>query len=340
MNAELDRLPGPILVVGGYGYGNVGDEAILSGLLAKLGPRPVTVVSRDPAETTRLHGVPAIPHAAAVAALRHHRAVVIGGGGLFGRDMGRVGRLLPLFGLMAVALGRAVGVGGVDVDPRLALSARVPVPALMRRAAHVTVRDRRSIAILEGWNVQATVAPDLSCSMPEASVGVGAELLRSAGVDPDRPVIGLALTGVRPELADAALTAVSGAMNALPEAQFCFMPMSRHPTVAAHDDLRLAQRLQDAQPRLAIVTAAAHPADVLSAFGQLSAVVSMRYHGMLFAERAGVPLVPLVYAEKNVRWLDELGIEAVPAASEPLTAALRAALAGDERANRRRRVAS
>ena len=332
MNAELDRLPGPVLVVGGYGYGNVGDEAILAGLLASLGPRPVTVLSRDPAETTRLHGVPAIRHAAAVVALRRHRAVIIGGGGLFGRDMGRVGRALPLFGLFAAALGRPVAIEGVDIDTQLAPSARLLVPAMLRRAVHVTVRDRRSLAILEAWNVRGSQAPDLSYSMPEAPASVGLELLRAAGVDLDRPVVGLALTGVRPELANAALDAVSGAMDEMPNTQFCFIPMSRHPTVATHDDLRLAHRLRDAQPRLAIVKAAAHPAALLSAFGQLSAVVSMRYHGMLFAERAGVPLVPLVYAEKNVRWLDEHGLEAVPAAADPLTAALRQALARGERA--------
>jgi polysaccharide pyruvyl transferase WcaK-like protein len=81
---------------------------------------------------------------------------------------------------------------------------------------------------------------------------------------------------------------------------------------------------------------------VLSAFEQLSAVISMRYHGMLFAERVGVPLVPLVYAEKNVRWLDERGLRAVPAEAGPLTTALHAALAGGERPGSRpiERVAS
>ena len=85
------------------------------------------------------------------------------------------------------------------------------------------------------------------------------------------------------------------------------------------------------QPRLAVAEGECHPAAVLSAFGLLSAVVSMRHHGMLFAERASVPLVPLVYAEKNVRWLGERDLVAIPAAVEPLLAALRTALARDGR---------
>jgi polysaccharide pyruvyl transferase WcaK-like protein len=342
MTGILDGLAGPVLVVGAYGYRNLGDEAILAGLLAKLGDRVVTVVSRDPAATRRMHRVPAIGIPAAGPALLRHRSVVIGGGGLFGRDMGSIGRLLPLFGLAAEALGRYVVVDGVDVDGDLSRTARALVPRLLRRANDVTVRDRRSVVILEGWNVHAHLGPDLSAWMPMAPIEAGRRLLRAAGVDTHLPVVGLALAGVRPDLADAALDAVAASMDALPDTQFCFIPMSRHPRVPTHDDLRLARRLQAGRPRLAILEGSHHPADVLSAFEQLSAVISMRYHGMLFAERVGVPLVPLVYAEKNVRWLDEHGLLAVPAEAVPMITALRSALAGGERAGSRpiERVAS
>lgn len=329
------RLPDPVLVVGAYGYRNVGDEAILSGLLAKLGARPVTVVSRNPDETRRLHSVAAIGIGSAAAALWNHASLVIGGGGLFGRDMGRLGRLLPAYGLVAAGLGRTVVIEGVDVDEQLPLSGRLLVPWLMRRAARVTVRDRRSAAILERWGVPANVAPDLSCWMPMADPEVGRHLLRAAGADLSRPVVGLALTAVQPSLADAVVTAVCGAMDALPEAQFCFIPMSRHPWLPSHDDMNVAARIRDAMPRLAILDCDAHPAAVLAAYAQLSAIVAMRHHAMLFAARTEVPLVPLAYAEKNVRWLDERGVRALPAELGPVIAALRTALAGDARATSR-----
>lgn len=326
MTDPFDRLPQPILIVGGYGYRNLGDEAILAGMLARIGPRDVTVVSRNPAETTRLHGVPAVAIGRAARALMFHRSVVLGGGGLFGRDMGRFGRLLPAFGLVASALGRPVLIAGVDVDDRLAASARMLLPQLMRVAQEVVVRDQRSVAILAEWGVSARLEPDLSAWMPASADVVGRRLLHEAGVDRRRKVVGLALTGVRAALVRPALDAVDAAMDAMPEVQFCFVPMSRHPRVARHDDLRLARRLQAAQPRLIILDGDHHPADVLAAIGQLSALVSMRYHGILFADRASVPLVPLVYAEKTRRWLDERGVPAIPLQAGPLTAALRAAL--------------
>jgi polysaccharide pyruvyl transferase WcaK-like protein len=258
--------------------------------------------------------------------------LVIGGGGLFGRDMGTIGRLLPGFGLAAAALGRPVHVEGIDLDARLAPSARLLVPQLMRRAVHVSVRDTRSVELLREWGVPAILAPDLSTWMAVAPVKQGRSLIRSAGVETRRPVVGVALTGVVRTLADQALDAVTGAMDAMPDVQFVFLPMSRHPSVAAHDDLVLARRLQAIRPRLMVVDEMAHPAVVLAAFSQLTAVIAMRYHAMLFAERARVPLVPLSYAEKTVRWLDERGISPVRPRTDDVIAALRDAVVRDERA--------
>jgi polysaccharide pyruvyl transferase WcaK-like protein len=322
------RLRDPVLVVGAYGYRNLGDEAILAGLLAKLGERAVTVVSRNPSETSRMHGVPSIGLGKTPAALRNHASVIIGGGGLFGRDMGRFGRLLPAYGLVAAGLGRTVVLEGVDIDEELALSGRILVPPLMRRAARVTVRDRHSAAIAAEWGVSAHVAPDLSSWMPMADPGVGRRLLQAAGLDLTKPVVGLALTAIQPGLVDAIVAAACGAMDDLPDVQFCFIPMSRHPFVAAHDDMRLAARIRSARPRLTILTGDPRPGEVLAAFAHLSGVVAMRYHAMLFAARTGVPLVPIAYAEKNVRWLGERGLRAELAAPAPVSAALRSALAG------------
>ncbi len=331
MSMALERMAEPVLVIGGYGYGNVGDEAILAGLLARLTDRQMSVVSRDPEGTRRLHAVDAMGIREAAGALRRHRALIIGGGGLFGRDMGAIGRLLPAFGLLAGALGRQVLIEGVDIDAKLSPSARLFVPTLMRRAAHVSVRDRGSIGVLRNWGVSADLAPDLSNWMPMAPVGDGRALLRAASIDTSRPVVGLALTGVQPAVGDHALAAVAGAMDALPGVQFVFLPMSRHPSVIKHDDLVFAERLRAMQPRLAVVDESSHPSIVLAAFTQLTAVVAMRYHGMLFAERAGVPLVPLAYAEKTARWLAERGRSPVAARTPAVLAALRDALLCDWR---------
>ena len=323
----LAGLAEPILLLGGYGYRNVGDEAILAGLLRQIGPRRgVTVVSRMPAETAALHGVAAIPPRDAIRALRSHRSLVIGGGGLFGRDMGALGRLLPLYGLVASGLGVQVAIHGVGVDRGMRPIAARLLRRLAKRAVAFTVRDQRSREILAEWGIGAQVIPDLSASVEPVPAAIGSELLRRAGIDPARPVVGLALTAVRAQQTADLEAAVADCIGALPDVQFCFVPMSQHPFVHAHNDLLLGRRLQARSPRLAILEGSFRPEEVMAVFGSLSAAVCMRYHSLLFAARVGPPIIPVPYAPKCEAWLDEHGLQPVRVEGTTLAAAVEGAV--------------
>ncbi len=325
----LDNLPEPILVVGGYGYRNVGDEAILAGLLDQIGrERSVSVASRAPAETAALHGVRSISLRQAALGMRSHASLVIGGGGLFGRDMGAIGRLLPVYGLLASHLGLQVAIHGVGVDRGMRPMGARLLRRLAGRAVSFTVRDGRSAEILAEWGIRADVAPDLSAAVEPAPASVGWELLRGAGLDPDRPVVGLALTAMRPHQGAALEGAVAHCIAELPDVQFCFIPMSQHPFVHSHNDLLLGRRLQALSPRLAILEAALRPEEALALFGCLSATVCMRYHSLLFADRMGSSIIPVPYAPKCDAWIAEHGLRPVLLAPATLASAIRGAVGG------------
>jgi polysaccharide pyruvyl transferase WcaK-like protein len=320
----------PILVIGGYGYRNVGDDAILAGLLHVLGREGVTVVSRMPAETAARFKVASVGIAEALPALRRHRGVVIGGGGLFGRDMGLVGRLLPAFGLFAAMAGRDVALVGVGIDGGMPRVATGLVRALARRATRVVVRDEASAAELASAGIDVDVRDDLSTFAPSAGLAAGRRLLRSAGLDPmKRPVVGLSLTAVDPELVEPVLLAVMSAVDALPSVDFCVVPMSRHPFVAAHNDELLVRRIAALRPRVRVL-ATDDPAAVLGVFEALSAAVCMRYHSLLFAERAGIPIIPIAYAEKCRHWLDQRGLVAIEVTAAAMTREIRRAVDAGE----------
>ena len=316
-----------LLVVGGYGYRNAGDEAILAGLLRLTGRDGVTVVSRAPAETAAIHGVRSIPIRSAPAALATHPGLVIGGGGLFGRDMGTLGRLLPLAGLVASGLRRDVALLGIGVDREMPGSTRRLLKRLGHRACAVVVRDAASREVLAGLGIPATLAPDLSSLVESAGDTAGRRLLEAAGLHPARrPVVALAVTGVDPVLGDRVERSVVAAVDALPDVDFVLVPMSRHPFVPAHNDELLARRLVAQRPRLRIVAPPDDTASLLGLFEACSAAVSMRYHSLLFAERAGIPIVPIAYAEKCRHWLEERRIAEVDPSPSALVTALCAAL--------------
>jgi len=323
------HLPEPILVLGAYGYRNVGDEAILAGLLRQLDSGvKVSVISRSPAETQAILGVRSVGISSALAELRRHRSLLIGGGGLFGRDMGALGRLVAPFGLTAAAMGRTVAIAGVGVESELPMTTIAALRLLARRAVSITVRDRHSQSLLSGWGIESALTEDLSEWMPPGTRKDARGILRAAGLESGRPIVGLCLTDVGQGSSGLLEKAVAELVDAFPEAQFCFIPMSQHPFVPAHNDLLLGIRLRAASPRIAVLDGQHHPADVLAIFPLLAAAVCMRFHALLFSARAGIPLVAIPYAEKCQTWLDEHEIAATAPRGPDLVAALRAALEG------------
>lgn len=327
--SELGALPTPILILGGQGYDNAGDEAMLAGLIQVLGRDRVSVVSRRPAQTGALHQVRTVGAAGLPLALLRHRTLLIGGGALFGRDMGILGRLLPFVGLAAVVAGRSVALAGISVDEKTPRAMR-PVLALLGRAARlVQVRDRASVTFLAGLGVAAVLAPDLSEFVEPASSAAGRAVLSAAGVPEGRPVVGLALTAVEPTLAAKVEAGLPEWLAAYPGAAFVAIPTSRHPFIESHDDLVFARRLAAANPGIHVVPGPLDPSTMLALFGELDAAIAMRYHALHFAKRAGIPVVPLPYAPKCVAWCEDEGIEA--ASVETVVARLGAALTPRDR---------
>lgn len=77
---ELKNKQGGILILGAYGFGNMGDEAILQGILEKMKNKEnVDVVSATPRETEILHQVKSI--SMKQVDLAKYSAVILGGGG-------------------------------------------------------------------------------------------------------------------------------------------------------------------------------------------------------------------------------------------------------------------
>jgi polysaccharide pyruvyl transferase WcaK-like protein len=340
LEQDMASLPEPILVLGATGYRNVGDEAILGGLLTELGDRRITVVSRRPQATTAIHRVRAIGLAEAPVALERHRSLVIGGGGLFGPDLGLLGRLIGPFGLWASWRGLDVAIVGVGVDAKLPRVAATALRRLLPRSRFVGVRDEASAAIVRSLGGSAVVEPDLGTRLQPASPDDAATLLARVGLDLERPIVGLALAGLHSDAAggeDRLIEAIAEAIRRLPKVQFVALPMSRHPFRPAQDDVGLAVRLGAACPSVAVVEQLDDPRVALAAFGRLDAALCMRYHSLVFAERWGVPLVALPYAPKCRTWLEEHGVAPTPADPDMLVAALERALV--ERARRGRTAA-
>lgn len=307
-----------VLVIGGYGCGNTGDEAILSVLLRDLRReerREVRVVSADPRQTTGMHSVDAVAAAPAslAGALRWCDALVIGGGGIFSGYMGTRSMALPALALAAEAAGRTVvfrALGAYDSTPRPVARALV---AAMQRARFVSVRDEASVDALRRWGLDRAIVRE-----PDPALRLARRPYN--GLLPDGAV-GLAFRRVRDPLTQHRIEAeFVRTLNALVEAGRVpvLLPFCAHPSAEVEEDLAYAQTLRRhaAHPdAICIAGDARHPGELLDAVSRLDAIVAMRFHAIVFAHVARTPVLALPYDDKCASFVHEHHLSSLPLAS-------------------------
>lgn len=276
-----------LLLSGYYGFGNLGDEAILEGLIGGLTPRgfELTVLSHAPRETRAAHGVMARARlAGAIPALVACDALVSGGGGLL-QDVTSRRSLRYYLALVRLAkrLGKRALIYGQSVGP-LSAAGRAEVAAALA-GVPVAVRDEASQRLLAELGLAAALTADAALLLepPPVEKTEATLLIPRAGY----PEITEALA----RLARSLLAA--GQRVALSAVQ------------AGEDEPELAHLLARA-PGLER-WAAASVSELLAHAGRARYVVSGRLHGLVLAAAAGTGFAGLVYDPKVRAFLAEAG---------------------------------
>jgi polysaccharide pyruvyl transferase WcaK-like protein len=343
--APIDlRWDGEVVVVGNYGNRNLGDEATLSSLLHHLRRRRpqvrATVVSFDPSDTERRHGVTAVPARAG------RRS---GGAGGFGRVSGRVrqsGRQVSALWLKARALAKAdwlIFGGGGQIDDQFGgawgaprrlfgwtAAARLagcrvaflnvgagpldsPVSRLLSRwalslASIRTYRDEDSRALVERLGVAGPhhVAPDLAFGLP-TSPRVTSNRTRP------RVVVNLFphqddryLPKSERRLFDQYLSTMTAFVRWLTvDHEVVLMPTQLRADPPMIDDL--LARL-DARSRTDLrVASVATCDDLMAELQQADYLVASRFHGILLGLSQGLPVLALSNHPKVDALMRDLG---------------------------------
>ena len=304
-----ERRPRRAAIVGFIGYGNLGDEIILAGIEALLGPSPISVTTLfggpDLAHTSsfrdarRVSPWRSLPTLRALRELRRVDLLLVGGGGLF-NDYWPF--LIPRYLAWVIAAriaGARVAWLGVGVGP----IRRRPWRWLTRLAARLSdralVRDASSAQLLGGPSARVSVIPD-----PALFVRLPAE--RHPG-----PFLGLIVRGpVQDDEARAAIlvellaeAAAAGRTAGLEPRVLVMAPSADHAFAE-----RLADHLGRSGDRPPIVALGPTAAGLWRQLGELEACVSVRLHGVLLSALAGVPCVPIAYDDKVTLAAEQLGI--------------------------------
>lgn len=293
-----------IAISGYYGFGNAGDEAVLSATLAELRRRmpdaEIVVLSADRDATRDAHDVRAASRWPPGALRRTIAAtdLLLSGGGSLLQDATSARSLM--YYLLTLHCARAAGVPYVihaqGLGPLGGWWARRAAAYSLARAAAVTLRDEASAQLARELGVPdqlVTVAADPAFLLEPAAQAEADALLAEAGADSAGPLLGMVVREWR------------GARDLLPGlarvgrlaaeqwgAQVVVLPFS--PVADAEVSHELAALLPDA----ALIEADLHPRVLMAAIGRLSALVAMRLHALVFAAAQAVPAVGISYDPK------------------------------------------
>jgi len=318
MTYGLSKASGDVFLMGG-GAGNVGDEAILTGLLQDISPSvdSITLVSHNAEYTVEQQPFPSDISvrpvepdiSKLVGSLLTHDSFVISGGGHFSRYMGNYTKLLPLYMLFARVLSKPVYWSAIGVYPSTPEYVMYPLVSALKSSTSVTVRDPISKSNLKSYGVtDVDLVPDPATQLiPNKSAGK--ELLVQAGLDNANPTIGIAArrvlsSDINSRLQDAYERVAQYYQNK--GWNVVYIPFSSHPYKNVEQDEDVCMSLSEKTPGATVLNYE-KPTELLGTISHINAMVTTRLHSMIFSHIVGTPFAAIEYAAKCSSLLEHYG---------------------------------
>jgi polysaccharide pyruvyl transferase CsaB len=340
----LQRSP-RVVVSGYYGFGNCGDEAMLFAIVTQLKKRmpalEVVVLSRRPEDTARDFGVEAIPRRdfrLIWRELKKADLLLSGGGSLF-QDVTSPRNVFYYAAIiiMAKLLGRRICLYGQGLGPLKRRISRYLVRRVANWADVITLRDEGSLEELRalgvGRRVFVTTDPVLGLEAESADRERGRALLAAAGIETgpesSTPAPGdeagrrreqQQATATRSPLAGVSLrpwphlrqsvTAVAQTADRMKAQgwQVVLIPLQA-------SDLQILNQVRETMRQPAVILENIRGfRDLMAVMAHLDFGLGMRLHFLIFAALFGVPAVGLGYDPKVGRFMDQIGLPAIPLA--------------------------
>jgi polysaccharide pyruvyl transferase CsaB len=310
-------------ISGSYGGLNLGDEAILSGIVAELRralPVEITVFSRDAEDTRERHQVERVlpvrklSRDEVLPEIQRLDLLILGGGGiLFDGEAQNFLREVMLAHEHRVP----VMVYAVSAGPLRDPAAQDTVREALARSEVVTVRERGARQILEEIGVKSEIAVTADPALLLKPEPVPADALKREGLDSGRPLVGMSVRepgAAAPEISEQIyhrlLADVADFMVDRYDADIVFVPMEPNMLDTQQCHAVAAQMLR--AQRATVLKGAYTSGQLLTLMKSFAFVVGMRLHFLIFASLQNVPFVALPYAPKVHGFLDDLNISMPP----------------------------
>ncbi len=303
-----------IVVSGYYGFANAGDEAMLAAMIEALTDiEPninITVISGDPDDTKRRHGVSAVyrlnyPEIAKVMAKSQ---LLISGGGSLLQDVTSDRSLYYYLSIMMLAkkLGKSVMLYAQGIGPVQGALAQGAMRYIGNMVDLITVRDDGSYEELKRLKVTKPpiyITADPVLAMHQVDRQIGRAILRKHGQEGVAPLIGISVREWK-DWGHFKQVLAHAADQMIEElgARVVFIPM-QYP-----DDLSVSKKIANRMKNRAEVLPGEYTtSELLSLVGNLDLLIGIRLHALIFAAVMHVPMAGISYDPKIDRFLETIG---------------------------------
>lgn len=297
-----------IFLIGGYGVGNIGDEAILSGILKrfrKINPKlHFCSIANRPSEVKKIHNISAVK----VLSFKFFRmlfnsdTIVIGGGTIFRKKMRIIAQLIPLVALFfSIFTKKKVIFYSLGIDKNTSFIAKLFLVPSMNLSNFISVRDNDSMLILKKWGIKKEIN-----LIEDPSLNLDYKKF------PRTSDIGISLRCINQNTTKK----FAFFLDRLIEEKKCkvvFFPFSRHFFNPAENDFIFAKKIRNEmknKDKFKIFNKK-NPYDVMSEISKMKFVIAMRLHSMIFAYRTKTPMIPISYSQKCDSFLKSINLEAI-----------------------------
>jgi polysaccharide pyruvyl transferase WcaK-like protein len=291
----------------------VGDNCILSHVLRRFARNSgsICIPSRRPLHIAKQYNVDSVRLFSFrfVSEFVKSNELIIGGGGIFSRYIGPYARFLPLVAIVAKLFSKKVVYYRVGVYRSTPSFVRGLVKLSMSCSDEISVRDdasRSAIGFVNKIrNVMTASDPGLTLEPIKAEEARG--LLLNEGIQ-DGFLVGFSLKPTIHETTNARIISefakFSDWLIEKFDAKVVFLPFSFNQMRAVENDVNIAKEVHRAlkvgnRDSFRIIQGGVYaPNEIKGIIGIMSALVGMRFHSLLFAYSAGIPLIGVSYEEK------------------------------------------
>lgn len=305
-----------ILVSGYFGYNNIGDEAILKGLIdgirAKSSDVDIVVLSKNPDWTRAKYNVIAVDRSNVfdiITAVKKCDMLVSGGGSLLQDVTSKKSILYYLFILKLAMIFKkktfiySQGIGPISLKLNKTLTRRI-----LNKVSFINVRDNQSARVLKelGVDRKILVTTDTVFGINKPLKDEGKEILKDLGVR--EGVKNLALTIIdwksyRQRSVDEIVIAVEKILEER-DVNVILIPFFYH--VDLDIETEIYKRLKSKYDNIYLVEEYLHIERYLSLVGNMDVMLSMRLHGLIFATLMGAYPIGISYDPKIDGFMKEL----------------------------------